>query len=97
MARMTLRTSRFSDAVDLDALAGGQPQRAVAVGVGQAVELAVQLGVDVAAGQAQAEHEREGELVAGLSPFDALVAIVLLVAAVELQQLVAGVGDEARG
>jgi hypothetical protein len=81
------------DEVQLDALAGREPDRALAEPLREAVQREPEPWVDVAARQAQAHHEAERELVAAPSPRRALVTIVLLVRAVELQDLIGLVAD----
>ena len=85
-------------AVQLQALAGGDPQRGVAHLVAQ-VELGQQLlAGQLAAGNLGADHERVGLGRLALAALDAAggprVAIVLLIGAVVLQQLDAGLAEE---
>ncbi len=89
-------------AVKLVVLSRGDPQRAVAVPSRQLVECQVLLGGDDAARDLAADHESVGGVQAGIAPLPARVPVVLLVNAVELEQLrgfvleMAGVGGELR-
>ena len=69
--------------VHLEGLAGGDPQRAVAQPVGQLVHGQKEVAGDAAAGTAQPQHH----LPVLLTTLLAVVAIVLLVTAVKLQNL----------
>ncbi len=61
--------------------------------IGQTVQRQPQVGADVAARDPQPDHEPEGVLLAGLPALVAQVAVILLVVAVELQDLAGLVGD----
>ena len=73
--------------MELETLPGGDPERAVAEPVGQVVEREILLRGHRAGRNGDAHHELPGLLPAfGLAP-PARVAVVLLVGAVELEQL----------
>ncbi len=74
-------------AVELERLARGEAQRPVGVARRDRVERQPLLRGAHAAGQARADHETVGRLELLQAPLLAQVAIVLLVAAVELDQL----------
>ena len=80
----------LQDAVQLVRLPGGQTERAVAVGVGEVVHGEVELVRDGARGLLGSHHE----LVKFPGAERALLAVVLLVPAVELVQLRGILGDE---
>ena len=81
----------LQDAVELEGLARGDAQRAVAEAVGQLVEAEVLLGGDDARGDAGPDHEVPLLVVAGLLEGGGGVTVVLLVGAVEFEQGVGGV------
>jgi hypothetical protein len=83
--------------VELAALAGGEAQGAGGVAVGQVVEGEVLVRGDFAAGDLAADHEHVVLADALLGPPLAGVAVLLLVGAVELQQILAGVGQARDG
>src|SRR5262249_53197752 len=74
-------------AVKLDALARGDRKRAVAAAVGEIVECEVLVRRDFAARDLAADHEHVVLADAALGAILAGVAVVLLIGAVELQQL----------
>ncbi len=80
----------------LDALAGGEPERTVGELVGQVVDAGPLGGGEHPAGDRRPHHARVGELLLGLGQLTATIAIVLLVDAMELQQL-QGFGTEGVG
>ena len=90
-------------AVKLVVLSRRDPQRAVAVAPRQLVEHEILIGGEHAARNLAADHEGVVRLEAGIAPLAACVAVVLLIDAVELEQLrgrvfeMAGVGGELRG
>src|SRR5439155_4560840 len=86
----------LEDPVELDALAGGQTERVVALFAGQAIERQPQLGVNVATGEPEPDHEAERVFLTGLAAIVTEVAIVLLIAPMELQDLVARIRDVCR-
>ena len=67
----------------LKGLAGGGPQGAIAEPIGQFIDGQIQLGGDAAAGAAQPQHHLPVLVLALL----AIVAVVLLITAVELEDL----------
>lgn len=73
--------TRLDDAVELDALAGGDAERGVAVARGEVVKHAPLLRGHDAAGDAPTDHH--DVFLAGLAE----VTVVLLIRAVELQEL----------
>ena len=84
--------------MELEALAGGDPEGAVGVAIGDLLEREVLAGVERARGERHAHHEGEG-LLGVLLAAPAGVAVVLLVGAVELEQgevVAAEVGDIGR-
>ena len=86
----------FEDAVELDALAVGEAEGAF----GEDAEVVVDeplLGGDAAAGHFGADHEAPGLFLFFLVAGGAEVAVVLLVAAVELEEDVFGVLDVGQG
>jgi len=85
----------LGDEVELEGLAGGQLDVVAAVLVGQRVDLEPLLRGADAAGDADADHEDEGFFEASLLAFGALVAVVLLVDAVEFRDGRVVVGDGA--
>ena len=87
----------LGDEVELEGLAGGEFEGVAAVAVGQRVDLEPLFRRADAAGDADADHEDEGFFEPGLFAFDALVAVVLLVDAVELGNVRVLVGNGAGG
>ena len=84
----------LGDAVELDALARREPERARGRNRSARPSRASHSpGWTSPPRDAQPDHEPVGVLLAGLAPIVALVAVVLLVAAVELEDLVAVVAD----
>ena len=75
--------------MELDALACRQAQGAVAEVAGDPVQGQPQVGMDVARGESHADHEPEGVFLASLAAVVPQVAVVLLIRAVELEDLVA--------
>ena len=73
----------------LEGLAGGGPQRAVAEPIGQVIHGQKQAGGDAAAGTAQPQHHLPVLVLA----FLAIFAVVLLIAAVEFEQLHGAIGE----
>ena len=73
----------LAHAMHLEGLAGGGPQGAVAEPVGQVIHGQKQAGGDAAAGAAQPQHHLPVLVLA----FLAIFAVVLLIAAVEFEQL----------
>ena len=82
-------------AVHLESLARGQAQRPGGVGAGELRQRQPLLRRHHAAGQARADHEAVGRLELLVFAFGAQVAIVLHVAAVELDELRVGLADGA--
>ena len=82
-------------AMQLERLARGQAQRTRAVRARQLAERQPLLGRADATGQARADHEAVGRLELLMLALGAQVAIVLHVAAVELDELRVGVADGA--
>jgi hypothetical protein len=79
--------------VELDALAAGEPQRAVAEVVGQAVQGEVLVGRQLPAGDLAADHEHVELADPRLGPVLARIPVLLLVGAVELQQVLVAVAE----
>ena len=77
----------LEDAVQLDALPAGEAQRAVGVLAGEVVHAEVLLGGEPAAGDLAADHEDVVLAQPLAAPGLAGVAVLLLVAAVELDQV----------
>ena len=77
----------LDDAVQLEGLPGRQPQRAVGVATRDRIERQPLLRSAHSARQARTDHETVGRLEFLQTPLLAQVAVVLLVAAVQLQQL----------
>ena len=73
--------------MELDALAGGQTERVVALFAGQAIELQPQLGVNVATRESEPDHEAERVFLTGLAAIVTEVAIVLLIVALWLREV----------
>ena len=73
----------LGNAVHLEGLPGGRPQGAVPQPVGELVEGEKQLGRNAATGAAQPQHHLPGLVF----PLLAFIAVVLLIAAVELEDL----------
>ena len=82
-------------AVKLEGLARGQAQGTRAVGARQMRQRQPLLGAHDAAGQARADHETEGRLELLMLALGAQVAVVLHVAAVELDELRVGFANGA--
>ncbi len=87
----------LEDAVKLEGLAGGELDGAVGVLVGDAVNLEPLGGGADATGNADADHEDEGFFELLLAALVTEVAVVLLVGAVEFEQLGVVLGNGARG
>ena len=83
----------LDDAVELERLARGDAQAALGVGGGDGVQAQPLRRRDHAAGRAGADHEAVVGLEPGLAALVAQVAVVLLVAAVVLDQHLVGVGQ----
>jgi hypothetical protein len=83
--------------VELERLAGGEPQRVVRIGAGDGVKLQPLLRCRHAARQADADHEAVGLLQHLLGALAAHVAVVLQVGAVELGELAVILGDGSGG
>ena len=81
--------------MELEGLPRGEPQRAVGVVVGDAVQRQPLRRRHEAAGQAHADHEAEGLLQLLLGALAAHVAVVLQIGAVELRELLVVLGDGA--
>jgi hypothetical protein len=77
----------FDDTVELKRLARGQAQGAIGVATGDLIERQPLLRSADPAGQARADHEAVGGLEFLQAPLLAQIAVVLLVAAVKLEQL----------
>ncbi len=85
----------LDDAVELERLARGDAQAVVGEARGDGIHLQPLLGADHAARRACADHEAVVGLEQTAAAFIAHVAVVLLVAAVKLQQYGVGFGDGA--
>ena len=86
IAAIVALSSRLDHAVELERLARGQPQRAVGVARRDVVERQPLRRRAHAARQPRADHEAVGGLELLAAALVAHVAVVLLVAAVELDQ-----------
>ena len=82
---------RLGDAMHLEGLAGGGPEGAIAEAIGQVVEGQIEGGGDAPTGAAQPQHH----LPVLLDALAAVVAVVLLIAAVKLQDLDGRLGEMA--
>ena len=76
--------------MELECLAGGGPHRSIAVRVSEAVERQIQLGGDATTGASQPQHHSPVFLLALLT----VIPVVLLVAAVKLENLHRLLGEE---
>jgi len=83
----------LADAVELEILPGGDPDGVVAIGRRQIIGQQILLGSQTAARELGAYHELPGAIQSLLLALAARVAVILLVGAMELQQLVCALGD----
>ena len=86
----------LEDAVELEGLARGEAERGGGNIARELIKNEPLVGGGLAAGEAHAEHEREGFFLAGFLESEAEVAVVLEIESVEFRKL-AGIVRDGRG